>query len=113
MILLKIGFTEEIRTTRDDMKVLQILIFFPYVGVFRHAQFECLLVHANERTISLFALLIQQEILHSHFFLMSRSFETKGKQWCELKPIKCIFADKGIEGFATFLITLSSFLFFQ
>ena len=40
------------------------------------------------------ALLIMQEILQSHFFLMSRKFKTQNCQWFEVKQIKSIFAEK-------------------
>ena len=44
--------------------------------------------------ISNIALLIRQEILQSHPFLMSRKFERQGCQWYEVKRIKTIFAVK-------------------
>ena len=34
-----------------------------------------------------------QEILQSHPFLMSRKFETQGRQWYGVERIKYIFAD--------------------
>ena len=52
------------------------------------------------------ALLILQEILQSHCFLMSRNFKTQGCQWYGIKRIKSIFADKS-SGRARFLGTFS------
>ena len=57
---------------------------------------------------------ILQNIFRNHPFLMSRKFETRDCQWCEVKRISSIFCNIGNSGtrFGAFLYYRKHFLFF-